>query len=116
MFVKLVNNLMDASYGVSNLHGDTDQQVIPSEIVIYESPFVRYAKKPCPMKEDEAETPTRESSCFMPFYDPTETQGEYFEIALFHNGKYIKVNATGCTLYVMNGQGKTIDSAACASK
>ncbi len=113
MYVKLVRNLTNATYVVSNIHGDTDHQVIPSEIAIYASSFVKYAKKPCPTVQEEAEVPTRESSCFMPFDDPMEFQGECFEIALFHNGRHITVYATGCTLYVMNERGKTVDSAVC---
>ena len=101
--------------GVSDVHGRPDEKVVPSESVIFETPYVRYTKKPCPL--DGMQGP-----CSIVFEDPAVVEGEYLEVAIEQDGEPLWLYAANSgsregyrfAMFVMNDQGKTIDSISCA--
>lgn len=113
MFVKFKRDLEGAV--VSDVRGCMTPTV-PSESVIFETQYVKYTKKPCPPKG-------MQGPCHVVFEDPTEVEGEYLEVVITdHFGKalwlYVADSGSrvgdGPTMFVMNDQGKTVDSISCA--
>ena len=118
MFVKFRRDMNGP--GVSDVHGLLDEKVVPSESAIFETPYVKYAKKPCPPEG-------MRGPCRIVFEDPAtiaqgEYLGEYLEVAIMQDGKPLWLYAASSgsregyrlAMFVMNDQGKTVDSISCA--
>jgi len=112
MFVKFRRDLNVP--GVSDVHGRLDEKVVPSESVIFETPYVRYAKKPCPAE-------SMQGPCHIVFEDPAVVEGEYLEVVIVQDGEPLWLYAADSgsregyrfAMFVMNDDGKTIDSVSC---
>lgn len=105
MFVKLIK--MRDELPVSDKEGNKKRQDKPHNVLIHEATSVRFQKH-------SAEYFSYSDDMYIPFGKPTD-DGEYLEIFLGRENKPSEhIVASGCALYVMNSEGKTVDSISCA--
>ena len=94
--------------------------VEPYENYVYEADFVRYTKFPVPASGNELHKTMKERGInifLTPFGNPAELGEEYLLVSIIkgdRDSKHMCLVASGCTLFLMNDQGKTVDSISCA--
>jgi len=121
MFVKLTKKRLRSA--ASDKGGNYDAKVIPYENLIYEADFVRYTKFPAPVSNGEPVHKTMKDRGVniysTPFGDPAELDEEYLLISIIkgdRDSKHLCLVASGCTLFLMNDKGKTVDTISCHSR
>lgn len=119
MYLKFVKP-MEEQNGVSNSKGNPEEQVVPYDTRLFEAKTADY-KKVRVLSDDELDSLTDELLEFYCLYDlPEQVDPEAgCEVLITYvtdNGGDVETLVVGpeCTLFVMNNEGKTIDSVSTA--
>ncbi len=120
MYVKIVRHLEDEQ-GVSSNKGSLEEKVVPSEHHIFECLEARYRKVAVNNISEFTERMNRIET--VRIVTPMPEKDDFFEFEFVQVKTVIKenevkfVNETligrNCTLFIMNNEGKTIDSMVC---
>lgn len=110
MFVKLVRVAQGPSVSLDS--GYATGVCAPQRVVVYDADSIEFEKHAALEENEPLGSPFGVERTYIPFDSPNNVD-EYIDILFRKGDRSWHIFASGCSMYIMNDDGKTVDSEHC---